>query len=253
MSLSKLSIITVVKNDATALELTLKSIDSQTYRDFEHIIIDGDSNDGSVDILKNFSSYTIKYISEIDSGIYDAMNKGLALAKSQWVLFINAGDRFVDKHALQNWIAHCREEYHFIYCNIYRTQNYDLKKLWIQKPPFKFKWYRNICHQSILYNTKMLGSFHYDTDYSISADFHLLLKFLTQKHGLSFCKVEQSFLEYKSGGVSQKFAMKALFERWKSFNGLIENKYLKIWNLLNLSRQILRLFLVQKFSSIAKA
>jgi len=242
---SKLSIITVVKNDATALQNTLDSIQLQNYKDFEHIIIDGKSNDNTINVLKEFSAYPIQTISEQDNGVYDAMNKGLVLAKSQWLLFLNAGDLFVDQNALGSWMQNCRDEYDFIYCDVYRAQDNQSKKLWVQKSPIEYKWYRNICHQALLYNRQKLGSFRYDTSYAISADFHLLLKILTQRSNLSYLKIEKVFLEYKIGGISQKYAMKALNERWKSFDSLIENKLLKVWNYLNLSRQILRQFLTQ--------
>lgn len=86
------SIITVTYNAATLLEKTIRSIVCQTYANIEYIIVDGGSNDGTIDIIKRYESKISKWISEADKGIYDAMNKGLALATGEYVWFVNAGD-----------------------------------------------------------------------------------------------------------------------------------------------------------------
>lgn len=90
----KLSIITVNFNDAKGLERTIKSVKSQTFRDYEFIIIDGGSTDGSVDIIKQFEDNIDYWISETDGGIYAGMNKGLRQAKGEYVNFMNSGDCF---------------------------------------------------------------------------------------------------------------------------------------------------------------
>ena len=81
----KLSIITVNYNDASGLERTIKSVISQTFRDYEFIIIDGGSSDGSVDVIKKYERYIDYWISEPDGGIYPGMNKGLRQAKGEYV------------------------------------------------------------------------------------------------------------------------------------------------------------------------
>ena len=90
----KLSIITVNYNDASGLERTIKSVISQTFRDYEFIIIDGGSSDGSVDVIKKYERYIDYWISEPDGGIYPGMNKGLRQAKGEYVNFMNGGDCF---------------------------------------------------------------------------------------------------------------------------------------------------------------
>lgn len=90
----KLSIITVNYNDASGLERTIQSVISQTFRDFEFIIIDGGSTDGSVDVIKKYEKHIDYWISEPDGGIYPGMNKGLCQAKGEYVNFMNGGDCF---------------------------------------------------------------------------------------------------------------------------------------------------------------
>lgn len=96
----KLSIITINRNNAAGLEKTLKSVSSQTCKDFEHIIVDGASTDNSVDVIKKYetslstlkTSHSIKWISEPDKGIYNAMNKGIKMASGDYVQILNSGD-----------------------------------------------------------------------------------------------------------------------------------------------------------------
>jgi putative colanic acid biosynthesis glycosyltransferase len=91
----KFSIITVCHNDFSGLAKTITSVKNQTLNDFEHIVIDAASNDGTVELLKNYSqTYDLLFISEKDDGIYDGMNKGLRVAKGNWAIFLNSGDVF---------------------------------------------------------------------------------------------------------------------------------------------------------------
>lgn len=90
----KLSIITINRNNAAGLEATLSSIVSQTFKDFEYIIVDGASKDGSVEVIKKFEPMFkhLKWVSEPDAGIYNAMNKGIRMATGEYVEFLNSGD-----------------------------------------------------------------------------------------------------------------------------------------------------------------
>ena len=95
----KVTVVTVVFNDAAHIESTMLSVIGQTYKNIEYIVIDGKSNDGTTDLIKRYSDKITKWISEPDKGIYDAMNKGLALATGDYVIFMNSGDKFIDKMA----------------------------------------------------------------------------------------------------------------------------------------------------------
>ncbi len=101
----KLSIITVNYNDAKGLERTIKSVISQSYHDFEFIVIDGGSSDESLDIIKKYERYIDYWVSEPDGGIYQGMNKGLRQAKGDYVIFMNSGDRFHSADVLERIFA----------------------------------------------------------------------------------------------------------------------------------------------------
>jgi len=96
----KVSIVTVNLNNLPGLISTVKSIRSQSAQCFEHIIIDGGSTDGAVDFLRSISDLDTRWASEPDTGVFDAMNKGAALARGEYIYFLNSGDRFVDSDVL---------------------------------------------------------------------------------------------------------------------------------------------------------
>ena len=108
----KLSIITINYNNAEGLRKTLASVASQTFRDFEHIIVDGGSTDGSVEVIREYEqslasrlsplASNLKWLSEPDSGIYNAMNKGIKMASGEYLLFLNSGDYLVDENVVKN-------------------------------------------------------------------------------------------------------------------------------------------------------
>ena len=88
----KLSIVTVNLNNVAGLKLTLDSVASQTYRDFEYIVIDGGSKDGSLDLIEKHTERINYFISQPDSGVYQAMNKGIKNASGEYLLFLNSGE-----------------------------------------------------------------------------------------------------------------------------------------------------------------
>ena len=110
----KLSIISINRNNASGLRKTIESVVSQTYTDFEYIIIDGASTDGSIGVINEFATPLnlpqrekkehpiINWISELDSGIYNAMNKGILKASGEYLLFLNSGDYLYNSEVLKN-------------------------------------------------------------------------------------------------------------------------------------------------------
>ncbi len=98
----KLSVITINYNNSKGLEKTINSIVNQTFADFEYIIIDGGSLDNSVEIIKKYSTKISYWVSEKDNGIYNAQNKGVAITKGEYCLFLNSGDSLVNDAVLTN-------------------------------------------------------------------------------------------------------------------------------------------------------
>ena len=104
-----ISVITVCYNVASSIEKTMLSVLNQTYKNLEYIIIDGNSTDGTVDIIKRYAERLTFWISEPDNGIYDAMNKGIVKATGEFLIFMNAGDQFLnDKVFVRTKVDPCK-------------------------------------------------------------------------------------------------------------------------------------------------
>lgn len=133
----RLSIITINYNDKNGLEKTIKSVINQSCRDYEFIVVDGGSNDGSADIIKNHTDYIDKWVSEPDKGIYNAMNKGALMASGDYITYLNSGDEFHDQDVTRDIISHLDRETDIIFgnvLNVHRGGTY--KHLQIHKTDF---------------------------------------------------------------------------------------------------------------------
>ena len=100
--MTQFSIIVVTLNSRYEFIKTLDSIKKQSFQDYEIVIVDGKSEDGTVDIIKKLNDFNLKSISEKDEGIYDAMNKGIDNSTGEWIIFLNSGDIFYNKEILRN-------------------------------------------------------------------------------------------------------------------------------------------------------
>ena len=106
MEVNRVTIITISYNAVLGIERTINSVITQTYSNLQYIIIDGGSTDGTVDIIKKYADKIDYWVSEPDSGIYYAMNKGIAIADGDWINFMNAGDYFVDRNVIEQIFQH---------------------------------------------------------------------------------------------------------------------------------------------------
>jgi glycosyltransferase involved in cell wall biosynthesis len=214
----KLSVITIVYNNVRDIERTVLSVLNQTYPNIEYLVIDGASNDGTLDILKHYESRITTLISEKDSGIYDAMNKGLALAKGDYVLFMNSGDEIYALDTVEKLFASSAD------ADIYygETEMYD--EDWNSlgqrrhKAPEAFTWRdfkygMSISHQAI-YIRKSLTE-PYDLSYKLSSDIDWILK--AAKKAKRIVNVKTYLAKYLVGGMSKKKHRQSLVERFRIF------------------------------------
>ena len=153
--MNKISVITIVKNDAIGLLKTIESVKIQTLRPFQYILIDGGSSDNTKEIVSQNKDYFSLIISEDDKGIYDAMNKGIKNAAGDWLIFMNAGDIFYSGDAvayLQKEIERCGET------DIFYS---DTVIAWRDKKRTSIASHRekNFIHQSICYKKKLHNEF----------------------------------------------------------------------------------------------
>jgi len=219
--INKFSIITVVYNAKEELKKTIKSIQNQTYKNFEHIIIDGASNDGTLEYIKSLEFGNTKYISEKDNGIYDAMNKGIDLANGEYLLFLNAGDKFNSDNVLDkiaSKIDSCKEQPKIIYggANVYAQNGKflsSLKPLDLNKRNLNRYATRVVCHQSIFVYKDCIVK--YSDRYRLKSElnwYYDLVKNIDRKY---ICKTEEIICDYYLGGTGDIHFWENYFERIK--------------------------------------
>lgn len=163
-----LSIITINYNNAKGLESTTQSVISQTYKNFEYLIVDGDSNDSSKMIADRYSGNIDYYISEMDTGIFNAMNKGIKASKGKYLLFLNSGDVLNNSNALRTFIEHQDFQGDIIYGD-YQFENGGKVYPDYLTPLFFVR--TSLPHQSTFFNREVFDKMGlYDENYKIVAD-----------------------------------------------------------------------------------
>ena len=173
-----ISIITVNYNNVDGLKKTFNNLKNQSYQDFELVVIDGGSNDGSIDLIKTNDSISY-WVSEKDNGVYHAMNKGIKKATGEYVIFMNSGDIFYDDHVMSDFIADLNEGHDLVYGNAlyYNDTGYLRKEIAPKILTFAFFRDTGINHQSAFIKRKLFyDSFFYNEAYKISADWDFFIR-----------------------------------------------------------------------------
>lgn len=243
ISSKKISIITIVKNDLIGIKKTVQSVRAQTWRNFEHIIIDGASCDGTIEWLSQLNTKPTVLISEVDNGIYAAMNKGLQNCQGVWVYFLNAGEVFTTDTALEQIVSVMNNRIDIVYFDMVRVDLQGRRKLWKQKKPIRLGLFKNICHQALFYNRELCQDLVFNENLRVGADCDLLLKLLHQPQKRVLKKINKPLATFTLGGISQRQAHVALKEREESFQRYIEHPGLRALNHMNLTRQKVKLWI----------
>ena len=170
----KLSVITVNYNDTTGLRATLQSVAEQTCRDFEYIIVDGGSTDGSVDAIRENESLTTLWVSEPDGGIYEAMNKGVSMATGDYVLFLNSADRFADPQVVGS-VLPLLEGKDFYVGGVERQERGGVKVFPPKALRASFLLMNYLPHQATFIRRQLLLDRPYQTKYRIAADWEQMV------------------------------------------------------------------------------
>lgn len=217
-----ISIVTVCYNAVSTIEETIISVINQSYDNIEYIIIDGGSKDGTIDLIEKYADKISYWISEPDMGIYDAMNKGIAVATGKWINFMNSGDYLFNDHVLEIFVLLLP----FYQGDIFygdTALNYRVGLIQntassidqiMKRLPF--------CHQSCFVLTDLLKRKKYNLSYRICADYDFFYnEFLA---GKSFCYIPLTIAIYEAEtGLSAKHALKSFKEM-----GLINGRFSKL-------------------------
>ena len=204
------SIITITLNNIDGLKKTSHSVNTQTFKDYEWIVIDGASTDGTLDFLEQS---TATYISEVDDGLYDAMNKGIKRATGTYVIFMNAGDCFASTNTLETIAEHIKNtDPEFIYGDALEIlDGTDIYKH--ARPDYMMLSGMITHHQSMIYKRSKIGDLKYDLKYKIAADYDFTLRFLENSKNPTH--IPAPLCIFESGGISETSAVKGRIEQFK--------------------------------------
>jgi len=219
----KLSIITINLNNRDGLERTLNSVQAQTFRNFEQIVIDGGSSDGSLDVIQGRAETITYWVSEPDAGIYFAMNKGIKISSGEYLIFLNSGDCLASTDVLANIFCDENPESDIIYGDTLRKTpdgSTELRATPENLTPFAFYKFR-ICHQSVIYRRTLFEKYgDYDISFRISADTEFNLRCL--RAGAKARRVQFPISIYEGGGVSATNIENATAENERIWNHYLE-------------------------------
>lgn len=216
----KISIITISYNNCDGLEKTIKSVTSQSLNDFEYIVIDGGSNDGSKGIIEKYADKISYWVSEPDKGIYNAMNKGIKAANGEYLLFLNSGDHFKDNKVLKNIELYLTGE-DIIYGDL---EIIDEQSSWVKIYPKDLSFYHfysdSLPHPaSFIKKSAFDTTDNYDESLKIVSDWKWFLNAFTF-HGLKFKSVSQIISCFYLDGISSTNTEKSILERNKVLDSI---------------------------------
>lgn len=239
--LPKFTVVTVTYNAEQTLERTLQSVASQTYPHVEHLIVDGLSNDGTLTLIQEYAEdnsvcanpHEISFIREPDNGLYDAMNKAIDNASGDYLVFLNAGDKFHSRDTLEKVVTDVISK-HISASDIEELplvlygetdivdDNGEFLRHRRLKAPASLSWRSFlggmlVCHQSFYVRADVAQEFHYNMRYRFSADFDWCVRLMkyAHQHGLGLYNTHQILTDYLSEGMTTKNHRKSLLERFR--------------------------------------
>ena len=208
----KVSIITVTYNSAQTLVDAMKSVLEQTYHDIEYIIVDGASTDSTIDIIRQYElqfKNRLKWISEKDDGIYDAMNKGIQLATGDVVGVLNSDDYFTSSDVIARMVAAFRDGADAVYGDVHFIHDGEPNKCirYYSSKHFRPFWLRfgfMPAHPSFYCRRGVYErAGYYKTDYAIGSDYEMMVR-LFKVHHINARYIPMDFVTMRTGGASTR-------------------------------------------------
>lgn len=210
----KVSIITVVYNCEKTIETTIESVLGQTYSNIEYIVVDGKSNDNTLEKVYKYSSFITKIISEKDGGIYDAMNKGISYASGDLIGTLNADDKLHSKSSVEQIVDLYRpnDENYIIHGNInmmFRDGSFITRIPKFRKIDLEIKGMR-LNHPTFYVHSSIYKNIKYSTKYKVASDFMFTLECF-QKN-VEFLYLNEVIVDFSTEGISSKNKLNLLVE-----------------------------------------
>jgi glycosyltransferase involved in cell wall biosynthesis len=231
----KISIITACYNNKETIEDTLHSVASQSYDQIEHIIIDGMSSDGTLDIIEQNKSKVTKIVSEKDTGIYDALNKGILLAEGEVIGFLHADDIYADETVITAVAEQFQKnDTDSVYGDLHYVSKHNTNKIiryWISGnyQPKKIKRGWMPPHPTFFVKKRIYDQYGlFDTNLRIAADYDIILRFLG-KHKISTSYLSKTLIKMRMGGESNK-NLKNILQKMKDDVKALKKNNLGNWH-----------------------
>jgi glycosyltransferase len=206
----KVSIITVVYNNKKTIKDAIESVLNQTYKNIEYIVIDGASNDGTVEIVQSYSNKIDKFISEPDNGLYDAMNKGLKLATGNIIGILNSDDFYASNNIIEKVVNVFNENnIDSVYGDLVYVDSNNTDKIvrYWKSIPFKKGLFRkgwHPAHPTFFVKKDVYDKYGiFNLDFKIAADYEIMLRFL-EKYKISTYYIPEILVKMRIGGESNK-------------------------------------------------
>ena len=207
----KVSIITVCYNSEKHVRTAIESVLNQTYKNIEYVVVDGNYTDATMDIVKSYEPLfngRMKWISENDNGIYDAMNKGIAMSTGDLIAILNSDDIYIDAHVIEDVVKQIQSsETDTIYGNIKFVKSDNIEKVtrvWKSSMfiPNCFQKGWHPPHPAFFVKKKIYDQYgKFDISFDVSADFELMLRFL-EKYNISTVFYDRFIVKMRLGGES---------------------------------------------------
>ena len=236
----KISIITVCYNSDKTIRETIESVLSQEYKNYEYLIIDGKSKDNTLNIIKEYEKEfdgRLKYISEKDKGLYDAMNKGIKMAKGDIIGIINSDDILANSHVFQKVIdAFSKNECDAVYSDLVfldeDTMSIPTRNFIAHKYKKKFGWHPP--HPTLYLKRKVYDDIGYfNINYRIAADLDIMMRII--KRNYKFYYIKDYLVKMRSGGASTN-GLKGYLKNLKEANVVLKNNDVKFYHIINVFR-----------------
>lgn len=231
-----ITIVTICYNSVELIEKTLNSVTKQCYANKEYVVIDGASRDGTKKIVEQYIDSIDFFVSEPDKGIYHAMNKAVEVAKGEWVIFMNAGDLFVNNEVVAKVSRALSDKDDVVYGDILINNN---KELTVKEAPLAIASMHRMpfCHQAVFTRTSLLRSFPFDEKYKLSADFKLykqlsLKKVVFKRLPIPITIYDRTGLSnsQRSRGLAENIAIIKEIDNWQEKLRLLPRLYfVKSW------------------------
>lgn len=208
------SIITVCYNSEKYIADTIESVLNQTYKKYEYIIVDGGSTDDTLKIIQNYKEHISVLISEPDKGIYDAMNKSAGLAKGEWIIFLNSGDRLYKNNTLEKIFSKKNYFVDFIYGDCRVTYNSGFSRI-AKARKIEELWKGMVfSHQSLFTNLEVFKEYKFNIDNKIAGDFEFIYRCYSKRY--KFYYLNFPVAEILAGGLSDTNRIGSILSWWKT-------------------------------------